>query len=95
MIPLCIDMLARCGRIVLFGIYPDHPKLNVDVDKLWFKEAGIQGVFGQSNLFPRAVDILPKLDLKSMLGPTYPLDRFQEAFDAHNTMEYARVLIKC
>ena len=95
MVPLCIDILARCGRIVLFGIYPDHPKLNIDVDKLWFKEAGIQGVFGQSNLFPRAVDILPKLDLKSMLGPVYPLEKWQEALDAHKTMEYARVLIKC
>jgi len=95
MIPLCIDMLARCGRIVLFGIYPDHPKLDIDVDKLWFKEAGIQGVFGQSNLFPRAVDILPSLELKSMLGPVYPLEKWQEAIDAHKTMEYARVLIKC
>jgi 2-desacetyl-2-hydroxyethyl bacteriochlorophyllide A dehydrogenase len=95
MIPPCIDMLARCGRIVLFGIYPDHPKLNIDVDKLWFKEAGIQGVFGQSNLFPRAVDILPNLELKSMLGPVFPLEKWQEAIDAHKTMEYARVLIKC
>jgi threonine dehydrogenase-like Zn-dependent dehydrogenase len=95
MIPMCIDMVARCGRIILFGIYPDHPKLDYDVDKLWFKEAGVQGVFGQSNLFPRAVDILPKLDLKSMLGPTYPLEEWRKAMDAHMTMEYARVLVKC
>jgi (R,R)-butanediol dehydrogenase/meso-butanediol dehydrogenase/diacetyl reductase len=95
MIPLCIEMLAQCGRIILFGIYPDHPKLTYDVDKLWFKEAGVQGVFGQSHMFPRAVNILPKLDLKSLLGPVYPLERFQEAFDAHNTMQYAKVLVKC
>ena len=95
MIPPCIDMLARCGKIVLFGIYPDNPKLDIDVHKIWFKEAGIQGVFGQSNLFPRAVDILPKLDLKSMLGPTYTLEEYQKAIDAHKTMQYARVLVKC
>jgi len=57
-----------CGRIVLFGIYPSHYKLTVDIDKLYFKEAGIQTVFGQSHLFPRAVNILPKLDLKSDTG---------------------------
>ncbi len=91
----CIDIVARCGRIVLFGIYPSHYKLTIDIDKLYFKEAGIQTVFGQSHLFPRAVDILPKLDLKSLLGPVYPLERFQEAFDAHNTMQYAKVLVKC
>ena len=95
MILPCLDMLARCGRIILFGIYPDHPKLNFDFDKIWFKEAGVQGVFGQSHMFPRAVNILPKLDLKSLLGPVYPLEKFQEAFDAHNTMQYAKVLVKC
>lgn len=95
MIPPCIDMLGKCGRIVLFGIYPDHPKLNIDIDKIWFKEAGIQGVFGQSHMFPRAVDLLPQLDLKSMLGPVFPLERWQEAIEAHNTMEYAKVLVKC
>ena len=91
----CIDIVAKCGKIVLFGIYPSHYKLTVDIDKLYFKEAGIQTVFGQSHLFPRAVNILPKLDLKSILGPVYPLERWKEAMDAHNTMQYAKVLIKC
>ncbi len=91
----CIDMVARCGRIVLLGIYPSHYQLTIDIDKLYFKEAGIQTVFGQSHLFPRAVDILPKLDLKSLLGPVYPLERFQEALNAHKTMQYVKVLVKC
>ena len=95
MFPLCIEMLAKCGRIVLYSIYPEHPKLTIDFDKLFFKEAGIQAVFGQPNLFPRAVDILPKLDLKSMLGPVYPLEKWREAVAAHKTMQYARVLVKC
>jgi 2-desacetyl-2-hydroxyethyl bacteriochlorophyllide A dehydrogenase len=95
MFPLCVEMLATCGKIVLFSIYPDHPKLNIEVDKLFFKEASLHAVFGQPNLFPRAVDILPKLDLKSMLGPVYPLERWKEAIEAHKTMQYARVLVKC
>jgi threonine dehydrogenase-like Zn-dependent dehydrogenase len=95
MFPLGIEMLAQCGKMVLFSIYPDHPQLNLDVDKIFFKEASIHAVFGQPNLFPRAVDILPKLDLKSMLGPVYPLERWKEAIEAHKTMEYARVLVKC
>jgi threonine dehydrogenase-like Zn-dependent dehydrogenase len=80
---------------VLFGIYPSHYKLTVDIDKLYFKEAGIQTVFGQSHLFQRAVDILPKLDLKSLLGPVYPLEKFMYAIEAHKTMQYAKVLVKC
>jgi threonine dehydrogenase-like Zn-dependent dehydrogenase len=88
-------MLARCGRIVLFGIYPDNPKIDIDVHKIWFKEAGIQGVFGQSHMFPRAFNILPKLNLSYSRGPVYPLERFQEAFDAHQIGQYVRVLVKC
>ncbi len=95
MFPLCIEMLAQCGRIVIYSIYPEHPDLTVNYDKIFFKEAGIQAVFGQPNLFPRAVDILPKLDLKSMLGPVYPLEKWHEAIEAHKTMEFARVLVKC
>jgi L-iditol 2-dehydrogenase len=91
----CMDIVAKCGRIVLFGIYPSHYKLTVDLDNLYFKEAGIQTVFGQSHVFPRAVDIMPQLDLKSLLGPVYPLERWQEAMDAHRTMQYAKVLVKC
>ena len=95
MFPLCLDMVAQCGKIVIFSIYIEHPTLQFDFDKLWFREASIQGVFGQPNLFPRAVDIAPKLDLKSMLGPVYPLERWREAIDEHMTMQHARVLVKC
>jgi len=95
MFPFCLDMLAQCGKIILYSIYPEHPKLEIDFDKIFFKEASIHAVFGQPNLFPRAVDILPKLDLKSMSGPVYPLEKWREAIEAHMTMQYARVLVKC
>ncbi len=95
MVPLCIDMLARCGRIILFAIYPDHPNIVIPYDKLWFKEAGVQGVFGQSHMFPRAVNMLPRLNLRPYRGPTFPLDRFWDAFEAHRTNKYVRVLVKC
>jgi threonine dehydrogenase-like Zn-dependent dehydrogenase len=86
---------AKCGKIVLYSIYVEHPELKIVFDKIFFKEASIHAVFGQPNLFPRAVDILPKLDLKSMLGPVYPLGQWKEAIEAHMTMQYARVLVKC
>ena len=88
-------MLAKSGKIVIYSIYPEHPTLNIDFFKYKFKQASLHTVLGQPNLFPRAVDILPKLDLKSMLGPVYPLEKWQDAIEAHKTMQYARVLIKC
>jgi hypothetical protein len=45
-------------------------------------------------MYPRAVAILPKLDLKSLIGPTYPLEKWEEAFAAQRTSQYPSVLIK-
>jgi 2-desacetyl-2-hydroxyethyl bacteriochlorophyllide A dehydrogenase len=95
MFPLCFEILAQGGKIVIYSFYPENPTLNVEFNKLKFKQGSIQGILGQSNLFPRAVDILPKLNLKDMLGPVYPLEKWQEAIEAHKTMQYARVLVKC
>ena len=95
MIDPCMDLAARGGKILYFAIYPDHPNIIVPYDKLWFKELTIHGVFGQSHMFPRAANILPRLNLKPYRGPTFPLDEFQKAFDAHATGEYVRTLVKC
>jgi 2-desacetyl-2-hydroxyethyl bacteriochlorophyllide A dehydrogenase len=90
-----VDILAKGGKIVLLGIYPKQYKFSLDINKLYFKEGGIQTTFGYSNLFSKAVDILPKLNLKAMLGPVYPLNRFKEALEAYKTGQYAKVMVKC
>jgi (R,R)-butanediol dehydrogenase / meso-butanediol dehydrogenase / diacetyl reductase len=95
MLPLCIDLLAHCGRIVLLSIYTDYPKIVIPYDKFWFKEAGIVTVFGQSHMFPRAANILPRLNLRPLRGPIFPLDKFLDAFDATRSNKYVRVLLKC
>jgi 2-desacetyl-2-hydroxyethyl bacteriochlorophyllide A dehydrogenase len=94
-VPPCLDVLAKGGKIVLLGIYPKEFKFNLDITKLYFKEGGIQTTFGYANIYAKAVDILPKLNLKAMLGPVYPLDRFMDAIEAHRTGQYAKVLVKC
>ena len=93
--PLDAEQRHQHFRQIITTGHPEHPKLELGFDKLFFKEASVQAVFGQPNLFPRAVDIASELDLKSMLGPVYPLEKWQEAIDAHKTIEYARVLVKC
>ena len=49
----------------------------------------------KTNYHEKALERDMNMDLKSMLGPVYPLDRWQEAMEAHKTMQYAKVLIKC
>jgi 2-desacetyl-2-hydroxyethyl bacteriochlorophyllide A dehydrogenase len=91
----CLDVLAKGGKIVLLGIYPKQFKLNLDINKLYFKEGAIFTTSGYANIFPKAVGILPKMNLKAMLGPVFPLENFMEAIEAHKTGQYAKVLVKC
>ncbi len=91
----CFDIIGTCGKVILFGTYPASYKLCFDIDKIYMREASVQTVFGYSYMFPRAIDLLTKLDLKSMLGPVYPLKDYKEAFKAHRTGKYPKVLLKC
>ena len=76
-----VDVLAEMAVV--------HAKAGADM------VAVIHGVFGQSHMFPRAVNLLPLLNLKPYRGPTFPIEDFMDAFDAHRTNKYVRVLVKC
>ncbi len=91
----CFDIIGTCGKVVLFGTYPAGYELRFDIDKIYMKEASVQTVFGYSYMFPRAIDLLPKLDLDSLLGPVYPLKDYAQAFEAHRTGRYPKVLLEC
>jgi len=93
-IPPCFDVIGRCGKIILFGCYPYDYKLNFDIDKIYMKEASVQTSFGFNYMYPRATAILPKLDLKSLVGPAYPIDKWEEAFAAQRSAKYPSVFIK-
>lgn len=93
-IPPCFDVIGRCGKIILFGCYPYDYKLSFDIDKIYMKEASLQTSFGFNYMYPRSIEILSKLDMKSLVGPTYPVDKWEEAFIVQRTAQYPSVLIE-
>ena len=90
----CFDVIGRCGKLILFGCYPYDFKLSFDIDKIYMKEATLQTSFGFNYKYPRAIEILSKLDMKSLVGPSYPVDKWEEAFAAQRTAQYPSVLIE-
>ena len=93
--PPCLKMVAKCGRIIYFAVYPQQYELPVNLYKLYEQEAGILTVMASPYLFPRGVATLTKLDLKSVIGAVYPLDQVVKAFEAHKKSEHPKILIKC
>jgi L-iditol 2-dehydrogenase len=52
-------------------------------------------LYGYPYIFPRNVAILPKLNLKPVIGAVYPIDEVVEAFEASKKGVHPKILIKC
>lgn len=91
-----LDLAANGGRVVYGAMYPEGFELPVDMARyLYLKELTITGVFISPYTFPRALSILPRLDLGPFVESVYPLEQAKEAFAAHLAGESLKVLIDC
>jgi threonine dehydrogenase-like Zn-dependent dehydrogenase len=92
------DITMHGGRVIYGAMYPNNYKMGLNLFKsCYFKELTITGVGFYRSLycFPRAVQLLPRIDLKDFTNVIYPIDRVEEAFEAHLSGKYPKVLIKC
>jgi L-iditol 2-dehydrogenase len=64
-------------------------------DYLYLKELTLTGVFISPYAFPRALQILPYLDLAELTQSTFDLEDATEAFAVHVSGRYPKVIIRC
>jgi (R,R)-butanediol dehydrogenase / meso-butanediol dehydrogenase / diacetyl reductase len=88
-----ILLSERCGNIVWAGVYPGNIDLGVPIFYMYSKELSIHSVKLAPYSFPRALEILPKLDLKPMIT-IFPLDEAVEAFEEHKKGKAVKILLK-
>jgi (R,R)-butanediol dehydrogenase / meso-butanediol dehydrogenase / diacetyl reductase len=93
--PPCLNIVAKCGRIIYFSVFPADYELPVNLQKLYDQEAGILTVMASPYLFPRGVATLAKLDMEAIVGAVYPLDEAPAAFEAHKQSLHPKILLKC
>lgn len=91
-----LEIAARGGRLVYGAMYPQGFALPVDLSRyLYFKELSLTGVFVHPYVFPRAVNMLSELELVEFTQAVFPIDRAAEAFDAHMSGAFAKVIVQC
>jgi (R,R)-butanediol dehydrogenase / meso-butanediol dehydrogenase / diacetyl reductase len=91
-----VEILAKGGTAVFFAMYPADFALPVNLfAHAYMKEITIRGFFNSPYSFPRAVSMLPRLNLKPLIQKVFPIDRAAEAFDVQMSGNYAKVLIRC
>jgi len=91
-----LGIAARGGTVVYGAMYPEGFEMPLNLsDFLYLKELTLTGVFVSPYAFPRALQVLPHLDLDELTAAVFPLDEAEEAFAAHISGRFPKVVIRC
>jgi hypothetical protein len=71
------------GTIVLAAVYPLDAEIPVNPFMMFARELNVCSVFVSPYSFPRALNLLPKLNLKPIISDIMPLQDIEKAFELH------------
>jgi len=89
-----LDLVGKCGTVVWAGVYPDEAAIPVKPFDMYASELTIKSAMVSPYSFPRALSLLPKLDLEPIVTHTYALDDIVEAFEHHRKGQAIKTLIR-
>lgn len=91
-----LDIAAQGATVIYGAMYPHDFEMPLNLsDYLYLKELTLTGVFISPYTFPRALQILPHLELDELTQSVVPLDKAEEAFDIHISGKFPKVVIRC
>jgi len=87
---------ARGGTIVYSAMYPNAYEMPLNMQMHFYqKEITMTGMLLSPYTFPRALALLPRLNLKPFVQKYFYIDDCANAFLAHLSGEYPKILILC
>ncbi len=92
---LCPSLVAHCGCVEYFALYPEDYRLPLNLTEMFNKEARIQCTFTNPFLYPKSIDLLQRLDMDRLAGPVYDITDAPQAFADFKTAKYPKLLIHC
>jgi L-iditol 2-dehydrogenase len=91
-----LDIASRGGTVVYGAMYPHDFEMPLNLsDYLYLKELTLTGVFVSPYAFPRALQLLPLLDVSELTAAVFDLDDAEEAFAVHVSGAHPKVVIRC
>ncbi|MCL1848338.1 MAG: alcohol dehydrogenase catalytic domain-containing protein [Clostridiales bacterium] len=96
MMPTLLNIAGR-GAIVNYGaMYPSDYEMPLNLARyMYTKELTVTGVMIAPYVFPRTVNIMPRLNLKPFTECIFPLEKAHDAMVMQLTGQYPKVLINC
>ena len=91
-----LDIAAKGATVIYGAMYPDDFEMPLHLsDHLYLRELTITGVFVSPYAFPRALQLLPHLELGEMTAAVFDLEDAAAAFEAHVSGRHPKVVIRC
>jgi 2-desacetyl-2-hydroxyethyl bacteriochlorophyllide A dehydrogenase len=90
----CLSLADNKGTILWAAVYGKDVEIGVSPFLMFAKELTLTSTFVSPYSFPRALALLPKLELKSLITDILPLKDVQKAFDLHKTGKSIKILLK-
>lgn len=91
-----LDIAAKGGTVIYGAMYPHDFAMPLNLsDYLYLKELTLTGLFVSPYAFPRALQILPHLDVDELTAAVFDLDDAAGAFAAHMSGAHPKVVIRC
>ena len=89
-----VPLADKGGTIVWAAVYPSEARIEVPPFYMYQNELSIRSVFLSPYCFPRALDLLSVLDIKSLVTDTMPLADIVRAFEMHKQGKSVKILVK-
>ena len=89
-----ISLADNGGTIVWAAVYPKDSEIAVPPFLMYAKELTIRCVWISPYSFPRALNLLSKLELKPLITDIVPLKDIKKAFELHKTGKSIKILVQ-
>ncbi|NLP37717.1 MAG: alcohol dehydrogenase catalytic domain-containing protein [Firmicutes bacterium] len=87
---------AKGGTLLYGAMYPGDFEMPLNLYQYcYFNELTISGFYVAPYAFPRALQLLPRFELKPFIQKVFPLAQVKEAYAAHLSGKYPKILVEC
>ena len=90
-----IKILAKCGTVIYFAVFPPKYEMPLNLYDLYMKEARLQTVFSTTTIMPRSINMISRMQMDKIVGKVVPLSKAEEAFELFGKSVYPKILLDC
>lgn len=90
----CVDLADNGATILWAAVYGKDVEIGVSPFLMYAKELTITSTFVSPYSFPRAMNLLPKLELDALITDIVDLKDIKKAFEMHKGGKSIKILIK-